>query len=299
MEESSKLKLSDPKEAIEIEKKDKPIKPIEIESQLPKDTNNSFSIPIEVKQNEEHEEVDTKMNIEPQSKNGLIIKVFGVLSIQLTITLISVYFFNIKSIKSYIIDEYYDTVESVVYNSLIIFSFLLICLSFVQNLLKIPPYNYLILFVFSLCQVLFCSLIPIVFYVHYYQTIVMGLILSIISCVIICLYTFYRKNDMDYFIIFLLILFWQILVTWLILVFLPVKEYYVLWGFCIAFCLGVYFNYDAQLMNEKYINVYTFHDYTFALLEVYTDIVRLSIKMIAIGFTKIFGKVNLSEYINI
>ena len=270
MEESSKLKFSEPKETIEIEKKDKPV---EIESQLPKDTNNSFSMPIEVKQNEEHEEVDTKMNIEPQSKNGLIIKVFGVLSIQLTITLISVYFFNIKSVKSYIIDEYYDTVESVVYNSLIIFSFLLICLSFVQNLLKIPPYNYLILFVFSLCQVLFCSLIPIVFYVHYYQTIVMGLILSIISCVIICLYTFYRKNDMDYFIIFLLILFWQILVTWLILVFLPVKEYYVLWGFCIAFCLGVYFNYDAQLMNEKYINVYTFHDYTFALLEVYTDIV--------------------------
>ena len=75
----------------EIEKKDKPV---EIESQLPKDTNNSFSMPIEVKQNEEHEEVDTKMNIEPQSKNGLIIKVFGVLSIQLTITLISVYFFN-------------------------------------------------------------------------------------------------------------------------------------------------------------------------------------------------------------
>ena len=173
MEESSKLKFSEPKETIEIEKKDKPV---EIESQLPKDTNNSFSMPIEVKQNEEHEEVDTKMNIEPQSKNGLIIKVFGVLSIQLTITLISVYFFNIKSVKSYIIDEYYDTVESVVYNSLIIFSFLLICLSFVQNLLKIPPYNYLILFVFSLCQVLFCSLIPIVFYVHYYQTIVMGLI---------------------------------------------------------------------------------------------------------------------------
>ena len=294
MEESSKLKISEPKKRIEIEKKSEPI-----ESQLPKDINNSFSLPIEVKSNEEHEEIDTKMNIEPQSKNCLIIKVFGMLSIQLTITLISVYIFNIKSIRVYIIDEYYESVESAVYNSLIIFSFLLICLSFFQDLLKKQPYNYIILLAFSLCQILFCSFISFVFYVHYYQTIVMGLILSIISCIVICLYAFYRKNDLDYFIIFLLILFWQILVTWFILVFLPIREYYVLWGFAIAFCLGVYFNYDAQLISEKYINAYTFHDYTFALLEVYTDFVRLSIKMISIGFTKIYGKINLSEYINI
>ena len=294
MEESSKLKIQEPKEKIEIKNKTK-----EIESELSKDTNNSFSMPIEVKEKEENvEDKDVKMNIEPQSKNGLIIKVFGILSIQLAITLLSVYFFNAKSIKVYMIDEYYETIESLVNYASLIFCFLLISLSIIENLYKIPPYNYIILLVFSICQIILCSFLSFVYYVHYYQTVAMSLLLSIISCVVICLYAFFSKDDLNSFIVFLLVLFGQILVTWFILVFYDVKEFYVLMGFVIAFLLGVYFNYDVQLMNEKNINAYTFHDYIFALLEVYINIVKLMFKMMIFIYKKIFGNININEYIN-
>ena len=51
-------------------------------------------------------------------------------------------------------------------------------------------------------------------------------------------------------------------------------------------------------MNEKYINGYSFHDYTFALLEVYTDAVRLLlIKWISNGFSELFKGLNKNENI--
>ena len=84
------------------------------------------------------------------------------------------------------------------------------------------------------------------YYRHYYQTIVMGLILNIISCLVIIIYANYSNNEFNHFYIFLLILFSQIFITWFILVFIPVEEFYILIGFGIAFLLGIYFNYNVD-----------------------------------------------------
>ncbi len=137
------------------------------------------------------------------------------------------------------------------------------------------------------------------YYRHYYQTIVMGLILSIISCLVIIIYANYSKNEFNEFYIFLLILFSQIFITWFILVFMPVEEFYILIGFGIAFLLGIYFNYNAGLMNEKYLNGHSFHDYTFDLLEVYTDVASsLLIEWISNGFSELFKSLNKKKTYN-
>ena len=52
-------------------------------------------------------------------------------------------------------------------------------------------------------------------------------------------------------------------------------------------------------MNEKYINGYSFHDYIFALLEVYTDEVRsLLIEWISNGFSELFKSLNKKKIYN-
>ena len=117
---------------------------------------------------------------------------------------------------------------------------------FIRSLIKIPPYNYIILIAFSLYQIIFCSFMSFLYYRHYYQTIVMGLILNIISCLVIIIYANYNNNEFNHFYIFLLILFSQIFITWFILVFMPVEEFYILFGFGIAFLLGIYFNYNVD-----------------------------------------------------
>ena len=294
MEESSKLKNSEHKE--ENGKKNELMK-----SKLSKD-NGSFSMPIEVKSKEENEDVvNLNMNLEFQSKKNMIVRVYGLIAIQFTLSLGFVLIFNLKSIKIYILEEYYELCETTLYYTSALFVIVLIGISTTKNLIKIPPYNYIILIAFSLYQIIFCSFMSFLYVRYYYQTIVMGLILSIISCLVIIIYAHYSKNEFNHFYIFLFILFSQILITWFILVFMPVKEFYILLGFGIAFFLGIYFNYDVGLMNEKnenYINRYTFHDYIFALLEVYTDAVRLLlIKWISDGFSELFKSLNKNENI--
>ncbi len=97
MEEFSKSKNSEHKE--ENGKKNELMK-----SKLSKD-NGSFSMPIEVKLKRENEDgVILKVNFEFQSKNNIIVRVYGLIVIQFTLTLVFVLIFNLKSVKIYILE---------------------------------------------------------------------------------------------------------------------------------------------------------------------------------------------------
>ena len=165
MEESSKSKNSEHKE--ENGKKNELMK-----SKLSKD-NGSFSMPIEVKLKRENEEwVILKLNFEFQSKNNIIVRVYGLIVIQFTLTLVFVLIFNLKSVKIYILEQYYELCKTILYYTSALFAIVLIVISIIRSLIKIPPYNYIILIAFSLYQIIFCSFMLFLYYRHYYQTIV-------------------------------------------------------------------------------------------------------------------------------
>lgn len=263
-------------------------------SELSKKKNvESYREPVEIKSNEhdiihndeDSEDGETNLNINIESfKNSFIIKIFGMLLILIIISFVSIGILKIPKIRSSIIYDYYELTENIMIYSSIIFFFSIIAFSFYRNLMKIIPINYILFLGFSSYPVIVSSVVATL---YYFSPVIVNLLLIMVTCLIIGLYALIKKDRINAFNLFLFVLFFQIIITWFILIFLPIKERQIYYSFILAFIMGVYLIYDAQLINEKINYTYSFNDYIFVYLEVFTDFPRFALTNFFISLKKI------------
>ena len=251
-------------------------------SELSKKRNDeSFKMPVNIKSSEhdiihndeDSEDGETNLNINIESfKNSSIIKIFGMLLILLIISLSTIFILKIPTIRADIIYDYFDLCEDILFYSSIIFIISIIIFAFYRNLMRIVPINYILLLGFSSYPVIVSSVIATL---YYFAPVIVNLLLLMVTCIIIGFYALIKKDKISSLKLFLLVLFSQIIITWLILIFLPFKEKQIYYAFILAFTIGVYLIYDAKLINEKFDNTYSFNDYIFVYLEVFKLFLKL------------------------
>lgn len=289
MEEFSKLKESENKEDLE--------KNVEqIYESTKKEKYDSFKSSVNIKSShyndrpdeEKEEGKNIQLNLLPSLKNNLVMKVYGVISIQFIIAFSCIQILNIRSIKKFFFYDYFDLAEEILFHYSKLLFILIIILSYIKGILKIRPFNYIILFAFSLYPIISSSIIGTL---YYYEATYIGVLLIFISSLAIIFYTFLVKNEFSFLTLFIMVLLSQSFVTWFILVIKETKTFYFICGFFLALICGIYLTYDAQLMRENFGNYNSFDEFTFAFCGVYIDAFRLLIRAIINQIKRLLVKI--------
>lgn len=208
---------------------------------------------------------------------GFLVKVYGILSAQLLVTLFFIFLFQKDSIKSYFLQRPIFA-GFLTLLSVICFLGVLFLLSANENLGKRVPYNYLTLLVITLCLSFICGL----FAINYSFSIVFFVVLlTIISSVVITMYAYSTDKDFSYIRVLFAVIISQFGGFILMVFVLNITTLKMVCCLVATLIFGIYLVYDTQVILKKYGEVYSTDDYIFAALQIYLDIIRLFIIILA------------------
>lgn len=208
---------------------------------------------------------------------GFIVKVYGILSVQLFITLFLILLFQTNSIKSYFLSRPGFT-GFLILVSIIGYFFTLFLLSANENLGKKVPYNYLLLFTVTLFMSLMCALIAVS---YSFSVVLFCILLTIISSITITIYAYSTDRDFSYIKVLCAVLISQFGGFIFTVFMLDITMLEKVCLFVATLLFGVYLVYDTQVILKKYGEVYSIDDYIFASLQIYIDIARLFLAILA------------------
>ena len=224
--------------------------------------------------NEEQEDVSYDYII----RKGFIIKTYGILLSQLAITCIFISLTFIPAIKDYVKDDLIKdpiiTLFFVVF--LIVTIAVLIIFSCFRDTARTVPYNYILLFSFTLCMSFYCFLLC-----SFFDTaeVISAAFLTFAATVGLTIYAARTKTDFTYCGAFLF-------AFALILIFSAGLFFWVGYGIVYLFlgvCLySLYMIYDTQLILGEFGLKYNIDDYCLAALNLYLDIIYMFIKILEI-----------------
>ena len=223
----------------------------------------------------EKNEIDYNYEI----KKGFIIKTYGILLSQLAISLIFISLTFIKSVKEVILFDINNNPLILVFLiafsiiTLVVFCIFFCCRKFARTV----PYNYILLFSFTLCMSFYLSLVC----AEYDTKIVLtALALTCASTLGLTLYAWTTSADFSMLggILFALIL--NGLFSYIIFFFFWPELLYVFSCFFGVLMYSIYIVYDTQLILGKFGVEYNIDDYCFAALNLYIDIIELFIRIL-------------------
>ena len=209
---------------------------------------------------------------------GFIRKVYGILSIQLLITFGTVFFCQIKPIKSLIFKNQAFSGNLVVFSSLL-FLVLFLCLACCRGLSRKVPYNYLFLLGITICEAIACAIAS---SIYSFQIVALALLLTIVATLAITFYACTTKSDFSTCRVGLYVIFSQMFTIGIIAVLFRIRALYAFYTFGMTGVIGIYLVYDTQLILGKLGVGYSVDDYIFATLEIYMDIIRLFLLILRI-----------------
>ena len=208
---------------------------------------------------------------------GFLGKVYGIISIQLLITLIFIFFSQRDSIKSYFLNHAgFTSFLNII--SIILFLGTLILLSVKEDLCKAIPYNYIILLIITLSISFICNTIALNFS---YQIVFLCILLTINSSIAITIYAFCTGADWSYYRGLVSVILSQFSGFILLAFILDITMFEMVCCFFFTLLLGVYLVYDTHIIMKKYGEVYSIDDYIFASLQIYLDIPRLFLAILS------------------
>ena len=197
---------------------------------------------------------------------GFIRKVYGILSAQLLITFLLVCSTFIPSVSEFFIKSFF-----LIYIFTPIGFIILIVLVCCKDFSKKVPYNYILLFIWTICEAItLCCVAS----RYNYRTVLTALGLTAGVVVGITVYAFWTDRDFTgwgmglciaSFGLFFFGLFGLFFGEW-------VNTLYCLFGVVL---FGIYLIYDTQLVLGKFGREYGIDDYIFAALNIYIDIINL------------------------
>ena len=221
--------------------------------------------------------IEEEERINLQIFKGFLVKVYGILSVQLIITLFFIFLFQKDSIKEYFSE---NSGMAVFLNliSAVVFFITLIMISTNPNLGKKVPNNYISLLVITICMSLMCAL----FAINYsFQIVLFCVILTIISSVTITIYAYSSNTDWRYTRGLVAVILSQCAGFILMVFILNITFLEMVCCFFFTLLFGVYLVYDTQEIMRKYGEVYSIDDYIYASLQIYLDIARLFLAILA------------------
>jgi len=229
----------------------------------------------EASQNSQRIEEQERINL--KIFKGFLVKVYGILSAQLIITLFFIFLFQKESIQSY----FYNRPGFTLFLNLIsalAFFVTLIMISVNQNLGRTVPFNYITLFIITLCMSLMCAL----FAINYsFSVVLFCVLLTVVSSLAITIYASTTSSDWSYIRGLCAVILSQF-AGFIFMVFI-LDIYFLEMVCCFLFTLlfGIYLVYDTQVIMRKYGEVYSIDDYIYASLEIYLDIARLFLTILS------------------
>jgi len=227
--------------------------------------------------------VNESQRIEEQKKitniifKSFLVKVYGILSVQLIITLIFIFLFQSDSIKSYFTKH---PIFSGFLNLLSFIGFiaLLLILSVNQDLGKRFPNNYIFLLLITICMSLTCAFFALS---YSYSIVLFCVILTIISAIAITIYAYSTNKDFSYVRGLFAVILSQFGGFIFMIFMLDISFLEMVCCLVGTLLFGVYLVYDTQVIFKKYGEVYSIDDYIFASLQIYIDIANLFMIILA------------------
>ncbi len=231
---------------------------------------------INMKQNEniiENEEDYTEQKITESIRRNFVKKVYGILSFQLLITFLLVCLTFSEKVKDFYIQNMW-----IVYVSGVLGLILMIVFACFQITIRKFPYNYILLFVWTLCESIIASAVAAK---YNYKTVItaMGILLGIV--IGLTIFSFMTSIDFTKCGMVLVIFGFGFL-------------FFGLFGFlfgqwlnCLYCTIGVilfslYLIFDTQLILGQFGKQYSIDDYVFAALALYLDIINLFVYLLRI-----------------
>ena len=225
----------------------------------------------------ESQRIEEQERITNNIFKGFLVKVYGILSIQLFITLFFILLFQKDSIKSYFLNRpIYTGFLNLI--SIISFIGMLFILSVKEDLGRKVPYNYITLLIITLCMSLMCAFFALS---YSFGIVFFCILLTIISSVAITAYAYSTDQDFSYIKVLTAVIISQF-GGFIFMVFaLNITMLEMVCCLVATLLFGIYLVYDTQVILRKYGEVYTIDDYIFASLQIYLDIARLFLMILS------------------
>ena len=225
----------------------------------------------------ESQRIEEQERITNNIFKGFLIKVYGILSIQLFITLFFILLFQKDSIKSYFLNRpIYTGFLNLI--SIISFIGMLFILSVKEDLGRKVPYNYITLLIITLCMSFMCAFFALS---YSFGIVFFCILLTIISSVAITAYAYSTDKDFSYIKVLTAVIISQFGGFIFMVFVLNITMLEMVCCLVATLLFGIYLVYDTQVILRKYGEVYTIDDYIFASLQIYLDIVRLFLMILA------------------
>ena len=213
---------------------------------------------------------------------GFLVKVYGILSVQLLITIIIILIFQKDSIKNYFINS--PTLTGFLnFLSVVGFIITLLILTAKPDLSKQVPFNYISLFIMTIFLSLMCAFFALSFS---FESVIFCVCLTTISSIAITIYAYYSTTDWGIIKALLMVIIGQS--GGFILMALILNNEMMEKVLCLVFTLlfGVYLVYDTQIIMKKFgQEIFKVDDYIFAAIQIYLDIINLFMIILSV-----FGK---------
>ena len=208
-------------------------------------------------------------------RNGFISKVYGIITYQIVITAIVVYFAFISSsfqellLKS--VSMYY------LCSFLSLFCVLLPLCS--PNIYQKVPMNYIILTIFTLS---YSWLIAMVCCLYTFRSVMTAIFLTFVTVLSLTIYAWRTKKDFTVcggtlFVCLILLIFSSI-----IFIFLPIPLSNLVFTYISLVLFSIYLIYDTQLLIGKGRVKFSEDDYILAAINIYLDVIILFLKILQI-----------------
>ena len=208
-------------------------------------------------------------------RNGFISKVYGIITYQIVITAIVVYFAFISSsfqellLKS--VSMYY------LCTFLSLFCVLLPLCS--PNIYQKVPMNYIILTIFTLS---YSWLIAMVCCLYTFRSVMIAIFLTFVTVLSLTIYAWRTKKDFTVcggtlFVCLILLIFSSI-----IFIFLPIPLSNLIFTYISLVLFSIYLIYDTQLLIGKGRVKFSEDDYILAAINIYLDVIILFLKILQI-----------------
>jgi len=217
-------------------------------------------------------DLEQEQTIHRKIRLGFVRKVYGILSIQLLITVILCGLTFKDEVKVFMIES-----SGFLWLSMslsIILSIPLLCF---RSIARKVPTNYLILFFWTLSE---AYMVACVCALYDGKTVIMAAVATLVVTLSITLYAFYTKEDFTFLGGFLFCGVAMLLLLTIFSFFLPFLHTVI----CIfgVFLYSLYLLFDTQLILGKVGNEFSLDDYVLAALCIYIDILQIFLYLLEI-----------------
>jgi FtsH-binding integral membrane protein len=209
---------------------------------------------------------DQEEIIEAKLRIGFIRKVYGILSIQLLITVIFVAFAFEPRINLFLYKNIGLFYGAMTLNLTILFS--MVCF---PQLFRTVPTNYILLFIWTFCE---GYMVATVASFNPPEIVLTAAALTALVSLGLTFYAFTTKTDFTFiggflFVMTLVMLFWGI--------FILIFGFFLYTLYCVlgVILFTIYLIFDTQLILGRFGNKYSLDDYILASLNIYIDIIQL------------------------